>query len=238
MYFYGADVGGSYETRFSIVRDLDHNEETEYITDIDGEIFFVPDDENETIVEPVKVGAVRAHLIHVGLAMADGWYLYDYCDAHSQSVADYAAAVFDVEAGTFKDPLVDASLVNMLVSDLLAVHLIEIDPAYRGYHLGHRAMVSTIRTFGHDAAVICKPFPVQFTGYLGDPTRYKRPPWADNYPPDFDACKAKLAAYWRQLGFEPLPDDPEFLVLNTELRDCPPSWKALAALTKDRGNDA
>ena len=108
---------------FSINRDLSASsgEPDDYIVVIDGH---VQDEAQE------EVGRLKGYIIQVERASEQEKNLYLVCDAHSQTIADYYEALFDLDTDEIKDAI-QRQLDSFHTGDILILDRIEVLPLYR-----------------------------------------------------------------------------------------------------------
>jgi hypothetical protein len=93
----------SYKVNFKIPRCLTtYTEPDDYVLDVFGEITCTDESGNGSIA-----GTVQGYIIQVDRIINDGESLFDACDAHGQTVHDYACVLFDFRSGELKPAIED-----------------------------------------------------------------------------------------------------------------------------------
>ncbi|AUX42154.1 uncharacterized protein SOCE26_035810 [Sorangium cellulosum] len=188
----------SYDVRFTVERTLAATgEPSDYVIEIHGDIRI---DSNHNA--PEAIGWIQARRVQAGRACNDGESLFEVCDSVDQSLHEYASAVYDYEEESILDSISD----GCVGADILIVESIQIVAAHRGRRLGLLAMRRTVDTFGDGcAAVVIKPFPLQFSAHPNRSSRARPEPETQMDMASFvggeKAAFAKLRKYWKQLGF-------------------------------------
>lgn len=171
-----------YAVRFKIEDSALHENEEGYdlIKNFDGEIVGKTEDEAETII-----GHVRGSRVALDEACDRRIGLYNLFDLDGE-LLDFYESMFDPATDDIRENLgLDG------FGDMLCIHLIEINPEYRGQNLGLLTLLQTIKTFGGGCSVAAiKPFPPQFSQKVNEESR-----------DEFGKCQKKLQKYWQQFGF-------------------------------------
>lgn len=180
-------------------------EPDDYILSFEGEIALLDPEEGEN---ESAVGWIKGFVVQVGCMSNAGQDVYEACEAHSQALADYHAALFDETGQHVLDDVCEG-----FGNDLLIIDRIEVLPKFRGARLGLLAMLTAIDTFGAGCgAVAIKPFPLQAecngNGRQGRSAELE----LDKLSPHFAPSLKKLRAYWSRAGFTRYKDTDYFVM--------------------------
>jgi hypothetical protein len=134
-----AEQYGLYLVRFDIGMNAFGRGDYDSVVGIRGSILFVPD-ESEGQSDEEHVGSVDGFLLKRSLLLEEGGSFFEECDAHSQTVIDYALALFDPDTNELRED-VDRALGGVAELDVLILDLIEVVPEHRG----HDADVGKVR---------------------------------------------------------------------------------------------
>jgi GNAT superfamily N-acetyltransferase len=94
--------------------------------------------------------------------------------------------------------------------DILLIKRLELEEKFRGRGLGKLVALEVIRTLGPNCAVIvCKPFPLQYLGYLGP--EYAEDRATPGYESKRLAAFRKVASFWKKVGFRKLPSSDHYV---------------------------
>ena len=164
---------------------------------IDGKILLSMEDESE-----VPAGKLQVLLALLANASEDGTATFDVLDS-AQDTADYLE-LFDEPGGWFG--AVDEQFETGFGLDLLIIHRVEVDAAYRGKGLGLLAVQAAIGSFSWSCGLVAmKPFPLQFTGWEDEAWQPETPlPNGVTKEQAFHEASRKLERYWARLGFVPI----------------------------------
>ena len=182
-----------------------------YLVEVRGRIEWVNHDRLGTDGETEEAGRLIAHLMRVEAADSDGQWLFEVYDCFTQDVHDAFTAVIDLGTNWIR-PSVEELLDSPAYSrDLLFVDRMEILPAHRGRGVGLMAMRCLLDLYGRlSEFAVAVPYPMDSStdGCVAGDDEWHA---AMRYP-DFethkDTASAKLARYWQQVGFVPIPDSP------------------------------
>lgn len=150
-----------------------------------------------------RAGSVRAYIIRPD-QLPENVGLFGACDAHSQTMCDYAVALFDTKTGEIKES-VDRVFEGVMNPNVLILDTIELLPAHRGRRVGLLAAWHFIELFETGCGfVACEPFPMQY-GLVGEDVEWRARMGVDAFGGDKATARAKLVAYWSRLGFRAIP---------------------------------
>jgi hypothetical protein len=170
------------------------------------------DDEPYTYVTPLRtnighghdrVGEAQAFLFHIRDAVHDGIDLADLFN----SVDDDVHAMFDAVLASATGG------IQGIHSDLLFIRDVKVVATHRGAKIGLRAVQRLARSFGGGSAVaVLKAAPVVMVEEaLSD---WDKRVFSAPFSAEGDAAKAKLQAYWSEIGFR-LVKGTDFMVRDT-----------------------
>jgi hypothetical protein len=187
-----------------------NNEPNRFVYQYRGKIFDWSEDDD--FDEPdVKVGEIVVYYCDRVRAINEGESFFAAMDdTGSEAMACYEALI-DQESGDLKDEVKELIGEDALVLDnILLIERLEIDERFRRREIGAKVFYEVMKTFGSQCAVIaCKPFPLQYQGYLNPENEAERKePGAEQKR---RAAFQKVIAFWENLGFEKLPSS-EFYV--------------------------
>jgi hypothetical protein len=162
------------------------------------------------------VAQAHALIVRVSDAAREGVSIAEVFDSVDQDLHELYCAIFDQETDEILETVADPSGLR----DVLVVDTVKVVADRRGQKLGLR-FVDRIRTLYSRgcAVVVLKAYPLTLE-------RPKHPDLVDRdvfvrpFSCEGDAAKAKLRAYWSQLGFRQVPDT-DFMVFDTS--ETPPS---------------
>lgn len=182
-------------------------DDSDYLVQIVGHVQHEDDESPLT-----TVGQIVATRIECGRMINDHYGEgYDDCDAVSAELEQVGAMIFNQGEGDLFTPLYESfKEVGGNGFDVLILDQLKVEASHRGHGVGLAAMWRTIQTFGGDCVmVLCKPFPLD----------------RDRDAPRTETKKAvaKLRAYYRRLGFKPIPGT-EYMGFNPAMR-APKLWR-------------
>jgi hypothetical protein len=188
-----------YDIHFAITRPLlASNEPSEYLLDIMGNIHFDTINGGSNII-----GRISARVVQAGRAIDARESLFEVCDCVDQNLHDYASAAYDFDNSCIRESISD----GCAGTDILIIENVQIVRAHRGRGLGLLAVRRAIDTFGAGcAAVILKPFPLQFSDPSSRPTN-KASDWearmdTGSFESKQSIALTKLRRHWNRLGFQ------------------------------------
>src|SRR5688572_28605349 len=118
--YYRLDVSLSRDLSADLVEDAS-------VVDVRADIVL---SQNEAESHP---GSVRGYIVRPD--HGDEFDVFEACDAHSQTVNNYAVALFDPETGSLKESI-DRAFRGIPYSNVLILDIIELLPAHRGQRVG------------------------------------------------------------------------------------------------------
>jgi hypothetical protein len=168
------------------------------IQEIKGDVFL--DDEDET----KKIGEISLYLINMKVGREyDDFDYYDILDSHSLELTQYVNHFFDI----------DTQLINPQFSnyddfffnpDILIIHTVVLNESARNRGYGLRVMKNIEFVFGQDKLIIVNPYPIQYGGFMNNPTEVKEFN-LDLLPKNKNKCKSfvkKIANTYLKLGYK------------------------------------
>jgi hypothetical protein len=212
-----------FEVEFQLVAPLVQSEPSrEFVQAIKGEIRDAKLD--------IVVGRISALLVQVGRVADAGEDLFEVMDGESTELGKYHSTFFKSDDCDYKDKI-RQRFVDIFGLDLLIIHCVEIQEAFRQHGLGLLAVSRTIDIFGENCGLVAmKPFPLQFTNYLDpdwrpldsieDPTRA------------FRAATEKLRSHWARVGFRRV-NGTDYCALSPARKR--PSLRTIASATRQTG---
>jgi hypothetical protein len=215
------ETSKTYQVKFKIIRSLSSDPEPDdYICNIAGEIKSTDEAGNDSVA-----GTLQGYIVQAGRIINEGESLFDACDAHSQTVHDYACVLFDSRSGELKSAIEEQFGV-VPAGDVLILDKIEVLPAHRGRGLGLAAACCFLDTFESGCCLaVAEPYPLQFKDIT-----HEHPDWCakmgvDAFVADKKRATAKLQVYWSRLGFRRIRGSKKFAL---SLQDRRPALKELA----------
>jgi hypothetical protein len=155
-------------------------------------------------------GTIQGYIIQVDRIINDGESLFDACDAHDQTVHDYACVLFDLRSGGLK-PAIEDQFGVVGAGDMLILDRIEVLPAHRRHRLGLAAACSFLDTFETGCCLaVGEPYPIQFKERTREHAEWCAKMGIDAFVQDEKVATAKLRTYWRRLGFERIRGSKKF----------------------------
>ena len=123
--------------------------------------------------------------------------LFDVMDCLDADSCDCFESLFDIETEELKTKVERLRSEDRAFNyNLVLIERLELEPEWRGLSIGKRVALRVIEKLGTSAGlIVCKPFPLQFTG-LG--AREKQPKGRR-------AAQAKVRAFWLNVGFIRIP---------------------------------
>jgi GNAT superfamily N-acetyltransferase len=203
-------VGDHVIVRFSLELWCGNDDPSGYVYQYRGEILDYEDEAEDDEVgsgEPnVKVGKIEAFYIDRVRIIDKGHSFYVAMDDISSDTRECYEALIDQESGDWKEEVAALIGENALIRDnILLINRLEIEERFRGRGIGAKVAHEVIGTFGSQCAVIvCKPFPLQYKGYL----EKKRTLAEDKQR---RSAFRKVAAFWKSVGFHKLPSSEHFV---------------------------
>ena len=136
-------------------------------------------------------------------ALNDNVSLFDAMDSISASTEECFEALYNVDETGWSNAVEELYQGRVLGIDALFIEEIVIEPNYRGKSIGAQVVRETISTFALNGVgiVACKPFPLQYLGWEED-SRKGEPGFEEKRLAEF----ARVARFWKDLGFRKLPD--------------------------------
>jgi hypothetical protein len=136
------------------------------------------------------IGVFEGQIVH--FSECPGESLWLEMDGHSQELSDCYCDLFS------KTGELDG-VEDLGFEDLLQLHQVEIDKTHRGQGLGNQLLASILAFFSRSCAhATMKPFPLQWSGWLGEECTPKR-------KRVFKAQQQKLVRYYAPLRFQKVP---------------------------------
>jgi hypothetical protein len=178
----------------------------------------VPDDEPSSFVTHLPfdvrqgdllVARIHALLIRVRLAERNGVSPAELFDSVDQDMHELYCAIYDEEAENIRGDIAEASDFR----DVLYIESVKVIPNRRGKKLALHAVERLRDVFGEGCAVVvlkAHPLSLEKSKYQ-DAINHEV--FATLFETRGDAAKAKLRAYWGQIGFARV-DDTDFMVLD------------------------
>jgi hypothetical protein len=204
---------GYYRIEFCLEVQALGADEQDSIININGRIIHSPHED-----ETLDVGRVRGHLIQVSRMIERGEDILEECDAHSQTLADYAFALFDPQTYELRTDI-NKVVGDVFLSDVLVLDIVEVHSGHRGFGLGAAAATRFIEIFGRTYGIaVCKPFPLQLDVSRKDDQKWLSQMQMEQFTQESKSAKKKLQNYWGRLGFKRLPGTP-YYGLNLEYRN-------------------
>jgi hypothetical protein len=150
-----------------------------------------------------RVGKVRAYRLHVEQAQANGFSVFEVCDAHSQEMLDLYSDLFD-PVGDELDPII-RDCFHCCASDILILDYVILAPRWRRLKLGLLAVRKMIDLLGAGCGLtvshIC-PVHAESDECIGLPGDWV--PEHHSAEERRDATR-KLRRYFRRVGFRRIP---------------------------------
>jgi GNAT superfamily N-acetyltransferase len=204
--------------KFQLTIDCADTEPDHYLSHYHGEIFGSLEDEEDEMIgaEPdIKLGEINAFLVPAGRIANDGESLFEAMDAASSTTLECYEAVIDQNTDDWKDEV--RTLIGedrAILSDILLIESLKIEEQYRGQGIGRTVAEKVIKVLGDQCAVIaCKPFPLQYTGYLSP--EYAEQRAMQDYEAKRHTAFQKVALFWSEQGFTKLASS-DIYVLSEE----------------------
>jgi predicted GNAT family acetyltransferase len=183
---------------------------SEYLVDVEGEIFQVTDDGAEE-----RAGSVHAYVVQADRALEAGESIWEVCDDTGDGLEDLCGGVFE-DDGELRREVSDGSRGN----DVLFLRHADVLTGHRGKGLGLAAVLRIIEDFGRGCAIaVMKPFPLQLVGAEDDggdaehTSAYRKSLGLEGFEPDAARARTRLEQYWAKLGFRRI-DASELFVLD------------------------
>ena len=200
--------------KFEFAIDSENDEPNRYVTLYSGQIFDYGED-NEGCDEPdVKVGEVDLFMISRGRILDDHESLFDAMDDVSSDTMACYEAIINQKTDDWKNQVRTISGEDRMISwDIMLIKRLELGKEFRGKGLGKRAALEVVKTIGANCAVIvCKPFPLQYTG-SGDAERTEERA-APGYEKKRRAAFRKVTLFWKDVGFAKIPSSDHYVWAN------------------------
>jgi hypothetical protein len=146
------------------------------------------------------VGKVKAYRVQVDQARQAGESVFDVCDAHSQSLHDVYAALFDPEEDDLKDSV--RGQFEALDSDVLVLDYVLLSPRWRGLRIGLLAARKLIDLLGGGCGLaVSWVYPLN-----PDADEFRKVPagWIPRHGDEAEEREARrrLRRHFRRMGFE------------------------------------
>lgn len=203
------EVWDSFAVQFVLERGLAErlDDGLEYVTECRGKITCWRDTNGEGAEIPG--GKITAYRIHAGQALEDGQNLAYECDAFDVATHEYCQAFYGADGG-FRESVLDQFPDAFVAgADLLALHVIRVQPEFRGRGVGLRASRRAIDLLAGGCGIVAmKPFPQQFEG-VGEGAANADEFYA-GLSTDRPEAWRRLESYWTRIGFVRLGDSPYF----------------------------
>lgn len=187
--------------KYSIESSLGPIENYRYRQKILGKIML----QNEQGEDLEEVGRIYADKLLFGVGMEEGWDHFSIFDTE-QYLLDLGSAIWDFEACDFKKALDKFFEGNLIDSDVLYLHTIEVLPAYRGMQLGEHALKDAANNFEQGCSlVITDCLPLQHTNWLSTDPEWRKKMQYDLFEKGKRKAKAQVIQYLKRTGFYYLP---------------------------------
>lgn len=150
-----------------------------------------------------KIGEVDIELILRGRVLNEGESLFDVMDSVDEELCECYETVFGGEDGKDWGELVEDLYENIGIfgTDLLYIRRIELDLKSRRKEIAATGIKEFIESLGGSCGlVVAKAFPLQYRGLEGEKL------WQREFEKQRFSDFAKVAKFWRSLGFRRLGD--------------------------------
>lgn len=167
-----------------------------YVTEINGEIIFINENDEDTIG-----GKVKYFFINIKNSVFKADYLLDLVS----NTEPFIGEIYRPDGFSFKKKIENLSMFGMLSLNLLILDRLEILPEFRGNNYSSRIIDDGIKMFGANAGLITlKAFPLQFE--YKDENKLQSE-WNKNMNLDIlekneERALKKLIEFYKQLGFK------------------------------------
>ena len=146
----------------------------------------------------LMVAQVHALRINVTLAEEKGYPLAEVFDTVDQDLHELYCAIYDEKTEAIRDDLAEGALGR----DVLHIETVKVIPSRRGQRLGLRFVERLRDLFGGGCAVLTlQAFPLSYE-HSKHPDKIDREVFSKGFSASGDEAKAKLRAYWSQLGLK------------------------------------
>jgi hypothetical protein len=190
---------------YSCYSPLSDDDETKYITEINGSILAY--DENDVFIE--VAGKFKVYSINLSQAYIDGYHVPSIFDLE-EVIMDIGESMYDFENNCFLDPIKEGFNTGSYGDNLLVLDFIEVIAKYRKRNLCAMAIKDVInRFYNYSAFFALRIFTMQHVDLHLDNEEDKK--WAEalklnEFEQDQEQAFYKLAAFFHNLGFENIED--------------------------------
>lgn len=192
----------------------DVNNPEDYVVRIEADIMY---DRNSSAEAPdyQTIAILNALSFRVSEAPISPFHIFD---CHSDETSELFDVLFDLKTDSFKDTVLDQFDI-LGIGDILYVDTLKIPAKHRGRNLGLLTARELIKLYGGGCdLVICKPFPMQFSGQKPNEGG-SRDPFYRNFTKDQKLAFQKIRAYWRTLGFKRIPKSDFYAMRPFDLKN-------------------
>jgi|GEM_PF-3869882 hypothetical protein len=202
------------EIRFQFQTDSENDEPSRFVLDFEGLIYETVDDENNDLDE-VLVGRIDLSLIQRGRIWDEKGSLFEAMDCFSSEMRECYGSIFNDRTGDWNESIESLYEPDALLhSDLLFIKGLALDAAWQGKTIGSAVARQVLSIFGSSCGLICcKPFPLQYAGWAGDPGEEIHESISEKK--ERERAFRRVNQFWKSLGFHKLPKS-EFIVFSPE----------------------
>jgi GNAT superfamily N-acetyltransferase len=190
----------------------DHDDPDRYIRTYEGVIKGgIDEDDDDQYPTEEELGNVRLFIVERERVINDGESLFEVMDCLSPSTLDMYEALVNGRTGDWKERVKNLIDENRgCYPNTMLIDRVELKPEFRGHGIGPSVVRQVIDTLGASCELIaCKPFPLQYCGYMGDRNEEQRK------EPAFErtrkAAWKKVRSIWEQTGFIPVKGTEYYL---------------------------
>lgn len=176
---------------FEISLTHEDGEPSDFITVYSGSVTAIDENEEQ------KIGKVCVYIVERNRAINERRSLFNIMDSLDADSFDCFESLFDVETEELKESIEKLrSEDRMFHYDLMLMQRLELEPEWRGLGIGKRVALRIIEKLGDSVGlIVCKPFPLQFTG-LGR---------NEKQPTGIRSAQKAVRDFWQDVGFIRIP---------------------------------
>lgn len=152
-----------------------------------------------------EIGRLFADKLLLSTGMSHGWTPYTVFDTH-QYLMDLGSVGWDFEAEDFYPVLLKFFAYDLIATDILYIHTIEILPEYRGMQIGEHAMKDAANNFEAGCSLIITAcLPLQHTSWGRKDKEWRKKMRYDLFEKGKRKARVRLIQYLKRTGFYYLP---------------------------------
>lgn len=206
-----------FHIKYGFTSPLGEVEGNRYVTSYFAEIYKEPEGNSS----PELVGKLELKLMLLGLAINDGYDLFEIFDMDSY-ILNIGETIYDFSDADLKEDIIEFYSHNFYNSDLCIINRLEILPQYRRKGLGKKVIKDIFNRFSSSCGLfVVHAFPLQFEWSTLDKKQtewYKKMNFND-LEKDFEQAYYQLKSFYQKIGFDHIEGYEDYMFLNPALKN-------------------